>query len=428
MARKPKNRFKEAKWPLATLVLSFLCLLLVIVILVSGGGLADRAFQEGRRFSIDLHSGAIIGQTISTTTPEEIVETPQELPADISGEEYGPQMNGALPGNFVGGKLESQQPVETPPPAPEKPKAEYEYPLAVQQEPETRQVAVAAPVAPEIKVRELEAAKPGKALPIAPDDGLVEKTPQGDLPKIGEDGERPWQVYGKPFTAEEEEPLIAVIITGLGASKPVTELALKMEEHFTFSFSPYGAESDMWARTARSTGHEVMLDIPMQLADYPASDPGPQGLLILIKPEENLSRLHGIMGRMQGYTGLLMPMTSAIPDAVIKHCFADIAKRGLLLVKPPTTNAAAAKADQEANEQMGLTAFRTSLVIDAKPEEASIQAQLAELVKKAKKKGMAIGVAHPYPLTLEILQRWQKELAGQGVRLAPLSALAARED
>ena len=55
---------------------------------------------------------------------------------------------------------------------------------------------------------------------------------------------------------------------------------------------------------ARSGGHEVLLQIPMEPFDYPDNDPGPQTLLVSLKPEQNIDRLHWLMSRFQGYVGV----------------------------------------------------------------------------------------------------------------------------
>jgi polysaccharide deacetylase 2 family uncharacterized protein YibQ len=428
---------KQWKWQLVNGVLALVCVVLIAMIFGQGDELARRAYLEGRRMKIDLADGLVTGKPVKIPPPEAEKKpptgaeaVPQELPAVIpdtspspaSAEQ--PQINPAMAGNFVGEQLTehpaggAEQPKDS-----ELAKKPFNYPVAVKQEPQTRMVSAAAP-AKNVGVRELlEPSPAGKPLPPAPQEKLVEKTDSGELPRIGNEGELPRKLYAKEFSATASEPLVAVVITGLGLGKLATQSALMLEENFTLSFSPYSKESAMWVRHARTGGHEVMLDLPMQTADYPASDPGPNGLLLTLKPEENRKRLHWILSQFSGYVGLLQTINASIPPSVIQMCLNDISSRGLLLAEFPQKGAANTRGQKM---QMGLVSLPISFVIDEELEEGAIRAKLAELAAQAKKDGVALGVARSYPLSLELLQRWQKELAAQGVRLAPVSALAER--
>src|SRR5690606_39296034 len=51
-------------------------------------------------------------------------------------------------------------------------------------------------------------------------------------------------------------------------------------------------------------GHEVMLDLPMEPMDYPKNDPGPKALFTHLAQQENIERLHWVLGRSVGYVGV----------------------------------------------------------------------------------------------------------------------------
>jgi polysaccharide deacetylase 2 family uncharacterized protein YibQ len=242
--------------------------------------------------------------------------------------------------------------------------------------------------------------------------------------RCGSKGARPWQVYAKEVEASKKEPVVAIVVTGLGLGTLATQSAFKLEEHFTFSFSPYGKEVAMWAKQAREGGHEVLVDFPMQTSDYPASDPGPWGLITGIKPQDNKTRLHQVLSRFAGFVGLAAPIGAALPANTIMNCLSDVAARGLLMLEPPQSGDQLASSQKK---QLGLVSLTADYLIDGELEEGAIRAKLAELAAKAKKDGQALGYARPYPITLELLQKWQKELAAQGVRLVPVSVLAKRQ-
>jgi polysaccharide deacetylase 2 family uncharacterized protein YibQ len=440
MAMAATSLWKNHRWQMVTAVLGLLCVMLLVVILSGKGDRAAESFARGQRIAITIADGKITGHPViseaekeeesesgvdeeSTPPPSSTSETlPGTIPDTTQEEANAAQIQPALPADFVGGQLESQQSVldQKQPVSADHKEA---FPVAVKQEPHTKKVSVAAP-ATGVNVRNLlKTAPTGAALPVAPIKAVSEKTAEGILPKVSTEGLRPWQAYAKKFSAAANDPLITIIVVGLGMSKDTTQSALHLQEDFTLSFSPYAAQPDLWANHARADGHEVMLDFPVQQADFPASDPGPMGLLSSLKPEENKQRLHAVLTRFSGYTGLVHIIGAAIPSAVIQHCLTDIAARGLLMVESPQSGTAA-PANQK--QQMGLISFTPDALIDASLESESITLALQNLTEKAKRTGSAIGIARAYPLTLERLQTWQPTLAEQGVKLAPLSALAYR--
>src|SRR5690606_20528105 len=139
-------------------------------------------------------------------------------------------------------------------------------------------------------------------------EALTEKSKDGLLPRIGDDGTKPWKYYAKAAQFKGDYPVIAIVVTGVGTSKTLTEQAIKLPQNITLSFSPYARNVESWATSARVTGHEVMLDLPLQPADYPASDPGPYGLLVEEKPEANDKKLQWLLSRFGAFTGVLTPL------------------------------------------------------------------------------------------------------------------------
>src|SRR6185312_7552647 len=126
---------------------------------------------------------------------------------------------------------------------------------------------------------------PPVPLPL-PSDALLEKSDLGPLPVVGPDGTKPWRFYAKPFSNKSNLPMIAIIVTGLGEGKNVTESATKLPENVTLSFSPYARDIASWTATARVTGHEAMVNLPLQPTNYPLVDPGPYGLMLNKNPDE----------------------------------------------------------------------------------------------------------------------------------------------
>ena len=98
----------------------------------------------------------------------------------------------------------------------------------------------------------------------APDPRLVERTPQGVLPKIGADGARPSIVYARPAGTlpggAHPVARVAIMVSGLGLNPTVTTDAIaKLPASVTLAFAPDGSDLERISTQAREEGHEVML-------------------------------------------------------------------------------------------------------------------------------------------------------------------------
>ena len=158
------------------------------------------------------------------------------------------------------------------------------------------------------------AAAPAAAAP--PEQKFAEMTSHGPVPKIAADGTRPADAFARPVKAlagRPGAPRVALIVAGLGVSTSATSTAIaQLPGPVTFAFMPYGAEVERLAALARSEGHEILLQVPMEPFNYPDNDPGPQTLLTSLTPEQNLERLYWLMSRMQGYVGLAEAMSATL--------------------------------------------------------------------------------------------------------------------
>jgi uncharacterized protein len=235
----------------------------------------------------------------------------------------------------------------------------------------------------------------------------------------------PWQYYSKGEVYKGSAPVVAIIVTGLGVGRQVTDNAIKLPENITLSFSPYAQNVESWATAARVTGHEILMDLPLQPAEYPLSDPGPYGLLVAKEQSENEKKLKWLLSRFGAYTGLLTPQSEAfIGD---KDSFAmlldALGKRGLTLVLGREVVKEDTKKQLEAMKTPVITA---DVLLDEEINVSAIQARIATLEQMARDKGYAVGIAQAYPVTIEQLGQLKDRFNKEGVVLVPLSHIARK--
>jgi len=261
----------------------------------------------------------------------------------------------------------------------------------------------------------------------AADPALLEQKGDLALPKIAEDGRMAWRVYSRPFVSRDDRPRLAIIVTGLGLSAVATEAAIaRLPGPVTLGFHPDAPNLEKWAEMARRAGHEVLLSIPMEPADFPFDDPGPNALLTTLDTEENLVRLEHLLGRFTGFAGVISIMGSKFSrdEGRLRPVLETLNSRGVMYVE--AAGASHSLAPGIATE-IGLPRVIVDVELDAKPSESAIEAQLARLESIARKRSVAVGLARPYPVAIASLSKWVATLKEKDYVLAPASAVVDRQ-
>lgn len=268
------------------------------------------------------------------------------------------------------------------------------------------------------------ASPPPLTLPTADIEALLERTPDGALPRIAADGRRPMDLYARPADATAVGTArIAVVVGGLGISDAGTAAALeKLPGEVTLAFAPYGNDLRNWAAKARRSGHELLLQLPLEPFGYPNNDPGPDTLLVGGTAAENVARLHRLLGRIGTYVGVTNYMGARFTSepTALSPLMADIAKRGLLYLDDGSSSRSKAR---EASATAKAPFIGADLVVDATLEPTAIDDRLDQLVTLARERGFAVGVATAYPLSVERIAGFAKTAAANGITIVPLTTL-----
>ncbi len=266
----------------------------------------------------------------------------------------------------------------------------------------------------------------GVRLPPAPDRRVAEKSRFGLLPRIGAGGERPMEVYSRPFVTsaalKANAPKIALVIGGVGLNPRTTEAAIAdLPEAVTLAFAPYGETIAADGARARARGHETLLQAPMEPFDYPQNNPGPHTLRV---DAADLDDLHWLMGRFTGYAGIMNFMGGRFTadEKALSPALADIAQRGLFFLDD---GAAPQSLVVSLAPRLALPAARVDVILDARGTPQSLEAALAQLEAAARQNGAAIGFANAKPATIARLARFARDAERRGVAIAPVSATLA---
>jgi polysaccharide deacetylase 2 family uncharacterized protein YibQ len=263
------------------------------------------------------------------------------------------------------------------------------------------------------------------ALVPAPAPDLTEAGPSGLLPRVAADGRKAWRVYAQPFNRNDQRPKIALVIGNLGISGAATEAAIQLlPGAVTLAFSPYSHELDQDIPLARAAGHEVLLSLPMEPIAYPAVDPGPKALLTSVTAEQNLERLEWLLSRSSGYVGVTDYIGSRLmaSDQNLRPVLVELHRRGLMFLDSHSVPNGVA---ERLGAELGLPTAQNDHFLDFDASRAAIDRALAAAEEQARRRGASVAMGFPYPVTIERIQAWARELPGKGIVLAPITAVVA---
>lgn len=264
-------------------------------------------------------------------------------------------------------------------------------------------------------------------LAAAPAENLLESGPHGPLPRIGPDGTRPIDSYARPTDPQKSSnPIqIAIIVGGIGITEAGTNEAISgLPGAVTLAFAPYGEDLLQTLARARTAGHEILLQIPLEPYGYPNNNPGPHTLTVDASAEENMNRLHWLMSRITTYVGVMNHLGARFTgeESALEPVISEIGNRGLLYLDDGTSSTSRASRIAE-----GRTPFaRADLVLDAVTEGKAIDSRLAEVEAIARQRGYAIATASAFSVTIRRIAEFTKSATERGIEIVPISVVVDR--
>tara|TARA_R110001592_G_scaffold179624_1_gene421325 strand:- start:109 stop:1239 length:1131 start_codon:yes stop_codon:yes gene_type:complete len=215
------------------------------------------------------------------------------------------------------------------------------------------------------------------------------------------------------------KPMIAIVIDDMGVDQRRSARAMKLPAKVTLSFLPYARDLKKQAAEAVALGHEIMLHVAME-PESSEADPGPNVLLTGTPEAELLANLRWNLEQMTGYQGINNHMGSRFTRdlAGMRVVMGELKARGLFFLDSVTSrDSVGAKTAREA----GVPFATRDVFIDHKDDEAFVHKQLAKVEAEARKRGIAIAIAHPRDITLRALKTWLTKVQADGFELVGVS-------
>ena len=216
-------------------------------------------------------------------------------------------------------------------------------------------------------------------------------------------------------------PAISIIIDDMGYRLNSGNRAINLPGALTYSFLPHSPHAISLSKSAHQQSKEVMLHLPMEAES--GKKLGPGGLTECMTEQKFIKVLETSIESVpyasgfNNHMGSLLTKSQLWMTRVMREMASD---KNLYFVDSKTTSQSVAF--KVAREE-GLKSIKRDIFIDHKVSKEFIQQQLKKLIKRAKRKGTALAIAHPKRITLSILEKWLPELEAKGIKLVPVSTL-----
>jgi polysaccharide deacetylase 2 family uncharacterized protein YibQ len=255
-------------------------------------------------------------------------------------------------------------------------------------------------------------------LPIPALLGPAISNPNWQVPRIAPNGVAPMRAYAASVPAICG-PHIALLVAGLGDDDSQSQEAITMlPAAVSFGLTPYGAHIADLAALARASGHELILEIPMQPLNPATENAGNEALVMAGPISLDQPMLDWDLSQFQGYAGVTDAIGASQGAGFMNNPNAkawllrEVADKGLFFIEARQTGTSPYAWNRTAD-----------VVIDpVNPQNEA--AQLSSLIQLAKLQGNALGILMiPAPNAVHMLQGWIQTLGAKGVSLVPVSAL-----
>ncbi|MDX1404469.1 MAG: divergent polysaccharide deacetylase family protein [Woeseiaceae bacterium] len=223
-------------------------------------------------------------------------------------------------------------------------------------------------------------------------------------------------------SARAETPVarIAIIIDDLGYGMALGQRALNLPGPVSFAVLPATPRAEALANRAQSLGKDVLLHLPLQSAGtgYTAE---PGSLLLDMSRTQfadafalALQSVPHAIG-VNNHKGSLLTRHPGHMAWLMQEIHA---RNDLFFVDSFTTHESVAL---DLAREAGVPAVKRDVFLDPDRLPGTIEREFMRLKELARRRGFAIGIGHPYPVTLDLLEMELPKLEAEGIELVSIS-------
>ncbi len=215
-------------------------------------------------------------------------------------------------------------------------------------------------------------------------------------------------------------PKIAIIIDDLGYQLDAGRRAIELPGPLSYAVLPATPRGHVLARDAHRSGKEVLLHLPLEAVAHDGP-PEPGGITLDMSRDQFRDAFATALASVPFAIGVSSHRGSLLTrhPGHMQWLMQEIRSRGGLFFIDSYTHhkSVALKIAQEA----GVQAVKRDVFLDSDRSAEALAREFARLKMLARENGVAVGIGHPYPETLEFLERELRALEGEDFELIPIS-------
>ncbi len=220
----------------------------------------------------------------------------------------------------------------------------------------------------------------------------------------------------------DQRPVLSLVIDDLGYSLKNGLAAINLNGAHTYAILPGAAYSRKLAQHAHGQNKEVILHLPMQSISSSVTLE-PNALNEAMDEDQLTTNVHSLLAQIPFIRGVNNHMGSHLTefDFFMRPVMDSIRgyNPGLYFLDSRTSPRSVAHA-QALNA--GLNSISRDVFLDNEPNPESIRLQLNIWLTKARARGSAIAIGHPYPHTIDVLRAHLPAMGGE-FTFMPISKL-----
>lgn len=217
-------------------------------------------------------------------------------------------------------------------------------------------------------------------------------------------------------------PRIAIIIDDLGYQLEAGRRAIELPGPVAYAILPGTPQGRVLAEAAHRNGKEVLLHLPLQAVEH--NGPAEPGGMTL---DMGRSAFQEAFAFALASVPFAIGVSSHRGSLLTRHpghmewLMDEIRLRdGLFFIDSYTTHESVAL---QMAVEAGVAAAKRDVFLDNDRSEEALAFEFSRLQDLARKQGIAMAIGHPYPETLEFLERELRSLDEAGIELVAVSEL-----
>ena len=223
----------------------------------------------------------------------------------------------------------------------------------------------------------------------------------------------------KPKPSTRHHGAIVLILDDVGFDHQPIDEAMRIDPNVNFSILPNGSEARAFADRLHARGFELLCHLPMEPIDYPKQQPGANAIFTSMSDAEIAATTRRNVDAVPNARGVNNHMGSrATLDSRVMRDVLNALPKELYFIDSKTSGGSIA--GRMAKEMNIPTASRNVFLDDVQSERA-VRRQVEALSQIAEERGVAVGIGHPYPVTIRVLNELAPSLRARGFRFVRAS-------